>query len=415
MDLVAGPRGRRLVFAALYLSEGGPIGFLWWALPTLLRLQGVAIERITALTAAITLPWTLKFLAAPLVDLVRSPRFGHRAWILAAQAVMGLTLLPLAWLDLGADFGLVFALLLAHASAAAMQDVAIDAWVIARTPEDEHGRVNGWMQAGMLLGRWAFGSGVLLLSPHAGRAPVILALVGLVWSSSLLVLLSREVEAPARGRDRLQQFGAALREVGRSRVTWLGLAFALTAGAGFEAVGALAGPFLVDAGAGEERVGLFYSLSVVAMLAGALLGGRWSDRFGHVRVAGAGLLGLALSIACVSLLADRPVGVFLALVATYAGIGVFTAASYALFMDSTDRRLGATQFSTYMAATNACEAWAGFSVGRLVAPLGFAGAFLVMALLSLVALAPLRGLRSRSSSPDEAPLDEGPREPPTAP
>jgi hypothetical protein len=31
------PVGRRVLFGALYLSEGAPIGFVWIALPTLLR------------------------------------------------------------------------------------------------------------------------------------------------------------------------------------------------------------------------------------------------------------------------------------------------------------------------------------------------------------------------------------------
>jgi hypothetical protein len=38
-------------FALLYLAEGAPIGFLWWALPTWLREQGLGVDRITGLTA----------------------------------------------------------------------------------------------------------------------------------------------------------------------------------------------------------------------------------------------------------------------------------------------------------------------------------------------------------------------------
>jgi hypothetical protein len=42
-------------------------------------------------------------------------------------------------------------------------------------------------------------------------------------------------------------------------------------------------------------------------------------------------------------------------------IGLFTAASYALFMDLTDPKLGGTQFSAFMAATNGCESWSGWA------------------------------------------------------
>jgi MFS transporter, PAT family, beta-lactamase induction signal transducer AmpG len=81
------------------------------------------------------------------------------------------------------------------------------------------------------------------------------------------------------------------------------------------------------------------------------------------------------------------------LAALYLGIGCFTAASYALFMDLSDPKIGATQFSTFMAATNACEAWAVWTGGKLVARFDYGWALVAMAvggLLALVFLLPLR-------------------------
>jgi len=86
------------------------------------------------------------------------------------------------------------------------------------------------------------------------------------------------------------------------------------------------------------------------------------------------------------------------LVLVYLGIGWFTASSYALFMDLTDVRLGATQFSTFMAATNACEAWAVWVGGRGVANFGYGPALLGMAALGLLGLIFLRS----SALPDAA-------------
>ena len=77
----------------------------------------------------------------------------------------------------------------------------------------------------------------------------------------------------------------------------------------------------------------------------------------------------------------------------YLGIGCFTAASYALFMDLTDPRLGATQFGTFMAATNACEAWAVWTAGKLVSRFDYGPALLVMAVVGLLGLAFLRPLK----------------------
>jgi MFS family permease len=134
VNLLDQRKGRITLFTALYVSEGGPIGFIWWALPTMLRKAGVEVPRITALTALLILPWMFKFLWAPLVDAGRTPRWGFRAWIISAQLAMGLSLLPLIWLDPVGHFNWWGALLLVHAFCAATQDVAIDALAINSVP-----------------------------------------------------------------------------------------------------------------------------------------------------------------------------------------------------------------------------------------------------------------------------------------
>lgn len=95
MNLLATPRGRRLLFLGLYFVEGAPIGFLWWALPTVIREAGGDVAQIGGLLSLLVLPWGLKFLWAPLVDVLRGPRCGFRSWIVAAQLAMTLSLLPL--------------------------------------------------------------------------------------------------------------------------------------------------------------------------------------------------------------------------------------------------------------------------------------------------------------------------------
>jgi MFS family permease len=393
-----------MLFALLYFSEGAPIGYIWWHLPTRLRAADVPIENITALTATLVLPWTLKFLWAPLVDTLRSSRWTFRHWIMAAQAVMGLALVPLFWLDVHADFPLFAGCLLVHAVAAATQDVAIDALAISSTAASERGDMNGWMQTGMLLGRSLFGGVALIVDAWAGTGFVIGALIAAIWCSLAIVGFSRETpEMLARkSAGFIRTAGAALRD----RTTWIMVGFALIGGAAFEAVGALAGPYLVDRGFSSAQVGGFLALPVVvAMTAGALIGGRVSDRFGRVRVVTLALIGLALATGALAGVAGLPGSVTLVVLAViYLLIGFFTASSYALFMDHTRPELGATQFTTYMAATNACESWSGFTVGRLTAAQGYPPAFAVMAGLSLLGLPLLGWLRGRAVRRDQ----EGP-------
>jgi predicted MFS family arabinose efflux permease len=86
----------------------------------------------------------------------------------------------------------------------------------------------------------------------------------------------------------------------------------------------------------------------------------------------------------------RPAVILSLLAAMYLAVGLFTAASYALFMDLSDPRIGGTQFSAFMSATNACESWSAWAGGRLTAGAGYPSAFLVMSAASLLALPLLR-------------------------
>lgn len=382
-------RGRRVLFTALYISEGAPIGFLWWALPAQLRLAGVPVPQIAALTATLVLPWTLKFIWAPAVDRLQLNRVGFRAWIVAAQLAMGLTLLPLLGSDLAQDFAMLTPWLVLHAIAAATQDVAVDGLALSVVAADERGQLQAYTQAGMLAARAIFGGGALWLIRTTGLDCVVLALVTVTWSSVACVVLTWSIPEPTRTTPAGAKawFQHALGHLA-TRTTALALGFALVSGAGFEAVGALAGPMLVDQHVDSETLAFFFAgPTVMAMVLGGFLGGRLSDHWPRASavlvalIASAGSVGL---VAATHLLADSPALILAATTLCYLTIGCFVTSSYALFMDLSDRGLGATHFSIFMGATNACEAWSGWAAGRLQPSIGYGGAFLTLAGVSLI-------------------------------
>ena len=91
---------KKIYFALLYFTEGAPIGFLWIALPTLFREQALSIEMIAKFSSLLVLPWSLKFVWAPIIDTFKSPKLNYHSWMIFAQLMMGLTLVPLLFLDL---------------------------------------------------------------------------------------------------------------------------------------------------------------------------------------------------------------------------------------------------------------------------------------------------------------------------
>jgi len=391
MDLTSTPARRRALFALLYLAEGAPIGFLWWALPTLLRQEGADVGRIAALLFVVSLPWTFKVVGAPLVDLARSAGVPLKVIITVAQLAMAGTLAAAARDGALHDLDALRTLLLLHACAAALQDVAIDTLCISVTPPAERGRVNGWMQLGYQAGRAAFGGSVLLWAMAWGPATPWWGLVVVLLAVVVVVLVC--VPWHAGGVRSAVPFGelfGSLRAVARLRTTWRALLFALVAAAGFEATGALAGPFLVDRGFDPATIGGYELCKVAALALGGLLGGRLADRWGAGRATVRFQAGFAVLVLVVAGLDFIGLGgrwpILVALVALYFAIGLFTVSSYALLMDLTTPRLAATQFSAYMGATNACESWSVLAIGGLAPALGYAAGFAIMAVVSLLAL-----------------------------
>ncbi|MGF1632575.1 MAG: MFS transporter [Phycisphaerae bacterium] len=397
--------GRRVLFALLYFAQGGPIGLVWWYLPTRLRAEGVGVELIALITATLLFPWIFKFLWAPMVDTLRGPRFGYRSWIVTMQLLMGLVLLPLAFGEVRAWTALAYALLLGHTLFAATQDVAIDAFALHVTPRHERGGVTGFMQAGNMTGRWLFGAGLLLVADRISPGLVVPVLVGVIWLTTLAVLLAGPGSATRAG-DSAEPGGgflAGLKAVLSRRVTWLGLLFAAVGGAGYEGITALAGPYLIDRGSSVSLNGVFFTISIPLLLVGGLIAGFLADRVGKRRFVKGALLAIFL---CVTALAIYDVLTAQALPVTFAllggvylAAGAFIAASYAVFMDITDERLGGTQFSAYMGATNLCESWATLAVGFGAAAMGYGGTFFLLASLGLLAWPVVTRL-----TPQETPL-----------
>jgi MFS family permease len=354
------------LFAVLYLSEGAPVGFVWWAMPGLLRERGLDLASITTLTSLATLPWVLKFLVAPVIDSSLARRGSLKTWILTCQAMMAIALLPLLFIDWRDAFALVVAAVALHAVFAATQDVAIDTLAIRTVPEPELGRVNGAMQLGMLIGRAGVAAGAAIVAAVFDTpAAAALCVIALILAPALVLLLAADEPRVEAKPVAWRSIFAALR--GRTLIA--GAAVALLAGAGFEFFGVSLGPRLVDLGGSETLRAWFYGLLAPGGLAaGALVGGAFADRAGVVR---ATVVSLALLTAALLLIAAgdwaewtlaRQLPIF---GAVYLLIGLLTASSYALFMTLASGALAATRFSVLMAMTNACEAWAGFVGGRL--------------------------------------------------
>ncbi len=271
---------RWALLGSLYITQYLGTSFFFTALVAILRASGVALE-IVGVVYLLGLVWGLKLLWAPWVDRWQSRRLGHfRAWLIAMQSLMILSLLAIGRLHPVHDFWTVYGLCLVLALASATQDVATDGLACRLALPQERGMVNGLQTAGSLLGNLLGAGAVLMAYPYVGWDGCTLILAAGTAVTLLQVLWFKEPMHPQRageGAKVLKRLWALVLRPGQR--FWLALILLYPLATSLSH--ALITPMLVDAGWAPGRIGL--TVNVVGSLCGipaALLSGRLIRRYG---------------------------------------------------------------------------------------------------------------------------------------
>lgn len=178
----------------LYFMQGVPVGLGLIAIPAWLAANGATPVQVGAMVATSFLPWSLKLVNGLIMDrFAFKPMGRRRGWILAAQALMTLTLITLALAAPGPqDIFAITVFLFVLNVCATFNDVAVDGMVVDIAPEAERPLLNSLMFAGQAFGFAATGfiAGVLLA--EGSIATVGATLGGFVVAASTFVALFRE-------------------------------------------------------------------------------------------------------------------------------------------------------------------------------------------------------------------------------
>lgn len=186
--------GRFAAMIILYFMQGVPIGLGLIAIPAWLAANGATPVQVGAFVGTIMLPWSLKLVNGLIMDrFAFKPMGRRRGWILAAQALMALTLIALAVVAPGPQDILVLTVCLAILNiCATFNDVAVDGMVVDISPEAERPLLNSLMYAGQSLGFATTGFIAGILLAEGSIAIVALTFGGFVALASAFVALFRE-------------------------------------------------------------------------------------------------------------------------------------------------------------------------------------------------------------------------------
>ena len=401
---------RMLICVMTGLASGMPLYLLIQLVPAWLRAADVSLAEI-GLFALVGLPYTWKFLWAPLMDRIALPLGRRRGWMLVAQIGLVLSIGALGYIDPLHETALVAVFASVIAFLSATQDVAIDAYRREILPDEELGIGNAIHVQAYRIASLVPGSLSLILAD-------LLPWVWVFWITAAFmgvgIVLSLSVTEPENFSPQPKTFRESLIKPFSEyfqRVGWrtaaLALFFMVAYKLGDNMATALATPFYLDLGFSMTEIGLVAKHAALwPAIAGGLLGGVFMLRLGINRALW--VFGLVQMISILGFAWLASVGPALWLLAVviafeYLGVGLGTAAYAAFIARESSKAFAATQFALFTALAALPRSLANAVTGFIVEETGWVIFFCLCTLLAIPGMVTLLWVAPWQSAREQAP------------
>jgi PAT family beta-lactamase induction signal transducer AmpG len=379
---------RIAVMLPLGFLSGLPLALTSGTLQAWLTVAGVDLKTIGIFTL-VGLPYSMKFLWAPLMDRIAPPWLGRRrGWMLITEiaAAAGLAMMALVGTDNGPEWLGMIAMAVAFMSASL--DIVFDAYRtdVLLPPERGFGAavwVNGYRLALLLAS-----AGALVLADYIGWRGTYLTLAGLMAAGIVTILLSPN--PPATGpvpRTLKEAIGLPLRELFSREGIYGLLSLVVLYKLGDAVAGSLQTAFFIGGlGFTAGEVGYVKGLGIAATLIGALAGGMVMAKTGLAR--SLLLFGILQALSNLSFMLLAWLGKSYEALAASVVIenvtgGMGTAAFVALVMSLCDHRYTATQFALLSSLEALGRVFSGRPSAEVVGSVGWGWFFALSFLLAL--------------------------------
>lgn len=382
---------RMLVSFMMGFSCGVPLLLTLSVLQAWMKQEGVDLS-VIGLFSLVGLPYTLKFLWAPVLDRFTLPFLGRRrGWMLSFQLLLMAALVLLGMTSPSSSPWLVAFAALLVTFFSASQDIVVDAYRREDLTNNELGLgsslyVNGY-RVGMLLA----GSGGLILADHFTFSQVYLFMAASLGIGLMTTLLCREPEVTEKApRNFHESVVLPFVEYFSRNGAVLILLFVLLYKIGDQMASTMTIPFYLDIGFTKTEIGAVVKLfGFWATIIGGLLGGIIILRIGIIKsLWGFGVL-QALSTAGFSLLAFcGPSTSLLAGVIAFENLsgGMGTAAYVAYMASLTNKKFTATQYALLSSLMGIPRVFASAPTGFMVESMGWVAFFIICAVVAIPGL-----------------------------
>ena len=400
--LLFGPK--MLVMLLTGFSSGLPLLLTGSTLKFWMREEGLELTTI-GFFGLVGLPYTLKFLWAPLMDRIVPPFGGRRrGWMLITQVSLMITLGFMAFAQPSVHLPAIAGLCLLIAFASASQDIVLDAYRREYLKDEELGIGSSVFVNGYRIGLLASGALALVLAEYLSwpAAYFILGMFMLVGIVSTVYAPEPVVETAPPSSLREAFVGPFLEFC--QRPGWLSiLLFILLYKIGDSMASEMLSPFWVDLEVSKPQIAaIVKTFGFAALIAGGMLAGLVVYRWGIIpSLLIFGLLQM-ISTAGFAVLAivGNHLPTLTAVIAFENLTGGMGTTAFVAFMASlTDKRFTATQYALLSSFMGIPRVLAGSITGVLATWLGWAGFFVLCTLLAIPGLLLITKLRRLASKP----------------
>jgi len=372
----------------LGFASGLPLALTSGTLQAWLTVAGMDLKTIGIFTL-VGLPYSLKFLWAPVMDRITLPWLGRRrGWMLLTDIAVaaGLALMGLIGTENGPQWLGITAIVVAFMSASL--DIVFDAYRTDILLPAERGFgaavwVNGYRLALLLAS-----AGALVLADHIGWSDTYLALAALMSAGAITVLFSPNPPSAGLPPKTLKEaVGLPLRELFTRPGIFGLLSLIVLYKVGDAVAGTLQTAFFIGGlGFSAGEVGYVKGLGIAATLIGALAGGMIMAKTGLAR--SLLVFGILQALSNLSFMLLAWIGKSYEALAASVVIenvtgGMGTAAFVALVMSLCDHRYTATQFALLSSLEALGRVFSGRPSAEAVGLLGWGWFFFLSFLLAL--------------------------------
>lgn len=273
---------------SLYLAEGIPYAIINLFSVAMYKDFGVGNAEIAFYTSWLYLPWVLKPLWSPFVDVIRTKRW----WVLAMQILLGVGMAAVAFsLSAPQWFKITIGIFWLMAFSSSTHDIAIDGYYMLALDTKEQSFFVGIRSTFYKISQWVGNGALMILVGHLQKThpqiyswTIVLLIMAGVFVGLMIyhsfILPKVEQRCDGKKSDVLRSMADVFVTFFRKPAVWITLTFILVYRLGEAMLVKMKTPFLVDQltaggmGLTLEQYGLIDgTIGMLCMVTGGIVGG----------------------------------------------------------------------------------------------------------------------------------------------